>query len=47
MRSFEVCVVFLDSVLKSIPCLLVDKDFWRFVWEKEKLTGLERCDGYG
>lgn len=36
---------FMDPGLKSIPC--PDKDFWKFVWEKEKPDGLERCDGYG
>lgn len=39
------CTVFLYPGLKSIPCL--DKDFRKFVRKKEKLDGLERCDGYG
>lgn len=45
LEDFEVCVVFLNPGLKSIPWL--DKDFRTFVWEKERPDGLERCDGYG
>lgn len=45
MRRFCSVSSCMDPGLKSIPC--PDKDFRKFVWEKENPDGLERCDGYG
>ena len=35
----------VGSRLQSVPC--PEKDFRKFVREKEKPDGLERCDGHG
>ena len=41
MKDFSL----VGSRLQSVPC--PEKDFRKFVREKEKPDGLERCDGHG